>query len=82
LEGWIVSVDLKYLDFGDAFEQKFLSQSYDANRTLDESMAIAWAKCYPCCLRGLLRLRPRTLTKYFKARNSSDVQPEIRPHED
>ena len=34
--------DLKYLQFGDAFEQKFLNQGYEENRTFDDTHRIAW----------------------------------------
>jgi V/A-type H+/Na+-transporting ATPase subunit B len=34
--------DLKYLDFGDAFEQKYLNQGYDENRTFEDTLRIAW----------------------------------------
>jgi V/A-type H+-transporting ATPase subunit B len=38
----LTGVDLKYLKFGDEFEQKFLSQGYDENRTFEDSLKIAW----------------------------------------
>ncbi len=34
--------DLKYLTFGDAFEQKYLNQGYDENRTFDDTLRIGW----------------------------------------
>ncbi len=34
--------DLRYLQFGDEFEQKFLNQGYDENRTFDDTLRIAW----------------------------------------
>ena len=62
-------VDLKYLDFGDAFEQKFLSQSYDTNRTLDESMSIAWGEVLSLLPeRELTKIKTENLTKYFKGK--------------
>jgi V/A-type H+/Na+-transporting ATPase subunit B len=38
----LTGVDLKYLQFGDDFEKKFLSQGYDENRTFEDSLRIAW----------------------------------------
>ncbi|MBI3023463.1 MAG: V-type ATP synthase subunit B [Thaumarchaeota archaeon] len=38
----LTGVDLRYLKFGDEFEQKFLSQGYDENRPFDDSLRIAW----------------------------------------
>ncbi|QQG48099.1 MAG: V-type ATP synthase subunit B [archaeon] len=34
--------DLKYLTFGDEFEQKYLNQGYDENRTFEDTLRIAW----------------------------------------
>lgn len=35
-------VDKKYLEFGDVFESKFLSQDQSENRELEESLDLAW----------------------------------------
>jgi V/A-type H+-transporting ATPase subunit B len=34
--------DLRYLAFGDAFEQKYLNQGYDENRSFGDTLKIAW----------------------------------------
>jgi V/A-type H+-transporting ATPase subunit B len=34
--------DLRYLQFGDEFEQKFLNQGYDENRTFEDTLRIGW----------------------------------------
>lgn len=36
------AVDKKYLEFGDVFESKFLSQAQSENRELEESLDLAW----------------------------------------
>ena len=38
----LTGVDLKYLEFGDDFEKKFLSQDLDENRTIEETLALQW----------------------------------------
>jgi V/A-type H+/Na+-transporting ATPase subunit B len=38
----LTSSDLKYLKFGDDFEQKYLNQGQDENRTFEDTMNIAW----------------------------------------
>jgi len=48
------SEDLKYLDFLEKFERRFLSQGYYEGRTIYQSLSIAW---------GLLRLFPPTMLK-------------------
>jgi V/A-type H+-transporting ATPase subunit B len=48
----LTGVDLKYLDVGDRFEQHFLKQAPDENRTLEETLARASAEhgtCSPIC---------------------------------
>ncbi|MDY2918076.1 MAG: V-type ATP synthase subunit B [Anaerococcus sp.] len=43
--------DKKYLEFGSAFENKFLSQDQNENRELDESLDLGW---------DILKILPRT----------------------
>ncbi|MCP8322855.1 MAG: V-type ATP synthase subunit B [Candidatus Methylarchaceae archaeon HK02M2] len=38
----LTGVDLKYLRFGDVFEQTFLKQAYEENRSLEETLSLAW----------------------------------------
>ncbi len=41
-KGSLTGTDLKYFEYGDAFEENFLQQEYDENRTLDETLSLAW----------------------------------------
>jgi V/A-type H+-transporting ATPase subunit B len=34
--------DNKYLDFADRFEQEFIQQGYETDRTIDETLDIGW----------------------------------------
>ncbi|WP_277553683.1 ATP synthase subunit B [Halobaculum limi] len=34
--------DNKYLDFADAFEEQFVQQGFDTNRTIDETLELGW----------------------------------------
>jgi len=43
--------DNKYLDFADAFEERFVQQGFDTNRTIDETIELGW---------DLLSTLPRT----------------------
>lgn len=36
------SIDKKYLEFGEVFENRFLSQGQNENRELEESLDLAW----------------------------------------
>lgn len=47
----LTETDLKYLEFSDAFEEKYVNQGYYTNRSIEESLEIGWE---------LLRILPRT----------------------
>jgi V/A-type H+-transporting ATPase subunit B len=49
------SIDQEYLQFGDAFEQKFINQGETENRSIDETLSIGW--------RLLSRLPQKELTR-------------------
>jgi V/A-type H+-transporting ATPase subunit B len=34
--------DNKFLDFADRFEEEFVQQGYDTNRTIDETLEVGW----------------------------------------
>ena len=35
-------IDKKYLEFGDAFEKRFINQSFTENRTIEQSLDLGW----------------------------------------
>ena len=41
-EDELSDIDKKYLEFGKAFEEKFLKQNFDENRNIDETIELAW----------------------------------------
>ena len=47
----LTETDLKYLEFSDAFEEKYVNQGYYTNRSIEDSLEIGWE---------LLRILPRT----------------------
>lgn len=47
----LTETDLKYLEFSDAFEAKYVNQGYYTNRSIEDSLEIGWE---------LLRILPRT----------------------
>ncbi len=58
--------DQKYMDFGRTFEERFLSQEYEENRSIEETLDLGWE------LLGILgeslldRLSPELIEKYLK----------------
>ncbi len=53
-EAALSEVDLIYAKFADAFEQEYVSQGYDTNRSIEETLDIGWK---------LLNILPRTELK-------------------
>ena len=61
--------DLKYLEFGDLFEGSFIRQRYDENRTLDETLSIAWDLFSSLPEQELTKVRQEQIKKYLKKEN-------------
>ena len=53
-EAALSEMDKLYAKFADAFESKYVSQGYDANRDIEETLEIGW---------DLLRILPRSELK-------------------
>ena len=53
-EAALTDIDLLYAKFADEFEQKYVSQGYDNDRSIEETLDIGWE---------LLRLLPRSELK-------------------
>ncbi|MEM2923033.1 MAG: V-type ATP synthase subunit B [Candidatus Nitrosocaldus sp.] len=64
----LTGVDLKYIDFGDAFEQQFLKQAVDENRTLEETLRRAWDVLSTLPEGELTKIKEVHIKKYYKAR--------------
>ena len=53
-EAALTEIDLKYARFADAFEKEYVSQGYQTDRSIEETLNIGWK---------LLRMLPRTELK-------------------
>ena len=62
----LTGVDLKYLEFGDAFEQAFLRQAPDENRTLEETMRRAWDVLSTLPENELTKIKEVHIKKHYK----------------
>jgi len=60
----LTGVDLKYLDFGEAFEKKLLKQGYEDNRTIEETLSIAWDIFSILPDKELTKIKQEYLSKY------------------
>lgn len=58
--------DLRYLTFGDLFEQKFLQQGYEENRSIEETLNLAWDLLSILPETELTRIKEAFVKKYYK----------------
>ena len=62
----LTSVDLKYLEFGGYFEEHFLKQNYDENRTLEETLGRAWDVLSSLPEGELTKIKENYVKQYYK----------------
>lgn len=62
--------DKRYLQFGKAFEENFLSQGVDENRSIDETLDLGWALLSLLPKEELDRVDPDMLEKYYHPENA------------
>lgn len=60
-------VDKKYMKFGSLFDSKFITQESDENRSMFETLDLAWEVLAVLPEEELDRLSPEIIKKYFKA---------------
>jgi len=64
-EAALSDIDRLYAKFSDAFEEQYVSQGYDTNRTIEETLDLGW-KLLSILPRGeLKRIRDEFLDKYL-----------------
>lgn len=61
----LTGVDLKYLKFGDIFEQRLLRQGADENRTLDDTLRLAWEVLSLLPEGELTKIKERFVKQYY-----------------
>jgi V/A-type H+-transporting ATPase subunit B len=60
----LAGTDLKYLDFGEAFEKRFLKQGYEENRSIEETLSIAWDIFGMLPEKELTKIKQEYISKY------------------
>jgi len=68
-EEGLSSRDKDYLQFGEQFEQKFLKQNKRENRTIEQTLGIAWEILSILPKEELTRIHTEFLKKYFPKRS-------------
>ena len=62
----LTGVDLKYLGAGDIFEDHFLKQSNDENRTLEETLNRAWEVLSTLPVGELTKIKDKNVRQYYR----------------
>jgi V/A-type H+/Na+-transporting ATPase subunit B len=62
----LTGVDFKYLGAGDSFEEHFLKQSNDENRTLEETLSRAWEVLSTLPVGELTKIKERNVRQYYR----------------
>ncbi|MBC7120415.1 MAG: V-type ATP synthase subunit B [Candidatus Methanosuratus sp.] len=65
-EEGLTDKDRAYLRFGDAFEQRFLSQRFDENRDLETTLSLAWEMLSLLPESELTRISDRFVKQYYR----------------
>ena len=62
----LADIDLNYLNFGDDFENKFLSQDVDENRTIEETLGTLWKSTSLLPKNELTKIKDKYVEQYYK----------------
>lgn len=63
-EAALTPTDLLYAEFSDAFEKQYVSQGYDANRSIEETLDLGWRLLGILPKTELKRIKPEHVEKY------------------
>ena len=64
-EAALTDIDKLYAKFADAFEEEYVSQGYDANRSIEETLDIGWKLLRILPRSELKRIRDEYLDRYY-----------------
>lgn len=64
-EAALTATDLLYAAFADAFEKEYISQGYDTNRTIEETLDLGWRLLKILPKSELKRIKPEYIDKYL-----------------
>ena len=64
-EAALTPVDLIYAKFADEFEKKYVSQGFENNRSIEDTLAIGWELLKMLPRSELRRIREEYLVKYY-----------------
>ena len=62
----LTPIDLSYMNFGDEFEKKFLSQAVDEDRTIEETLGLQWNAISKLPKNELTKVKDKYVEQYYK----------------
>ena len=75
-------LDKQYIQFGNAFEQRFLKQDEHENRTIEQTLALGWEVLSLLPRSELYRINEDLLNKYYGAGAQTEVVERVRAEPD
>ncbi len=67
-EAALTDIDLKYAHFADEFEEKYVNQGYDTDRSIEETLDLGWELLRLLPRSELKRINDKWLDKYYDAK--------------
>lgn len=68
-KGGLAPIDLQYMDVGDTFESKFLTQAVDENRNLDETLSLLWEVASKLPRIELTKIKDRYVDQHYRGKD-------------
>lgn len=65
-EAALTDADIKFAQFADEFEKQYVSQGYDTNRTIEQTLDLGWKLLGMLPVSELKRVRQEFIDKYLK----------------
>ncbi|MBN1623445.1 MAG: V-type ATP synthase subunit B [Clostridia bacterium] len=69
-EDELSEIDRRYMDFGKAFEDRFIKQLHDENRDMNKTLELGWTLVSGLPREELDRIKPEILDKYYDEKGS------------
>jgi len=73
-EGALSDLDKKFLGVANNFEQKFVNQGLDENRSIEQTLSIGWDLLSGLSETELTRIKPEFIAKYAKKTSTGDTK--------
>ena len=64
-EAALTDMDKLYAQFADEFERRYVSQGYETNRTIEETLDLGWELLSILPKSELKRIKPEYIEKYY-----------------